>query len=188
VASGDVLCGTLFDPIDIAQRHLHGNPEHRRSNPGVVAGHALRDGKVNRAIHMPPFDRHTGLVSQHVLPTEPAIGSNDCLGKTQDRFPKEHLPEDPVQRNRIPQDKRSIPLAVHLHVPAIVQAEVFLFRKQRIVEKRVRSVSQRLHFTCFEHAGDMHKTVPVEAVDDRPGGLFSKWLAGLDRTRQWNPP
>ena len=188
MASGDVLCGTVFDPLDIAQRHLHGNPEHRWSNPGIVAEHALRDGKVDRAIHVPPFDRHAGLVSQHVLSTEPAIGSDNRLGKAQDRFPKKHLPEDPVQRDRVPQDKRLIPLAVHLHVAAVVQAEVFLFRKQRIVEKRIRSVSQRLHFTCFEHAGDVHETVPVEAVDDLLGGLFSEWLAGLDRTRQWNPP
>ena len=188
VAAGDVLCGTVFDPLDITQRHLHGNPEHWRSNPGIVAGHALRNGKVDRAIHVPPFDRHAGLVSQHVLSTEPTIGSDDRLGKAQDRFPKKHLPEDPVQRDRVPQDKRLIPLAVHLHVAAVMQAEIFLFRKQRIVEKRIRSVSQHLHFTCFEHAGDMHETVPVEAVNDLLSGLFSEWLAGLDRTRQWNPP
>ena len=188
VTSGDVLCGPVFDPLDIAQRHLHSNPEHWRTNPGVVAGHTIRNGKVDRTIHMPPFDRHAGLVSQHVLSTEPAVGSDNRLGKAQDRFPKKHLPEDPVQRNRIPQDKRPIPLAVHLHIAAVVQAEVFFFRKQRIVEKRIRSVSQRLHFTCFEHTGDMHKTVPVEAVADLLGGLFSERLAGLDWTRQWNPP
>lgn len=188
VAAGDVLCGTVFDPLDIAQRHLHGNPEHWRSNPGIVAGHALRDGKVDRAIHVPPFDRHAGLVSQHVLSAEPTIGSDYRLGKAQNRFPKKHLPEDPVQRDRVSQDKRLISLAVHLHVAAVVQAEIFLFRKHRIVEKRIRSISQRLHFTCFEHAGDMHETVPVEAVGDLLSGLFSERLAGLDRTRQWNSP
>ncbi len=188
VTSGDVLCGPVFDPLDIAQRHLHGNPEHRRPNPGIVTGHVLRDGEVDRTIHVPPFDRHAGLVSQHVLSTEAAVGSDNRLSKAQDRFPKKHLPEDPVQRDRVPKDKRLIPLAVHLHVAAVVQAEIFLFRKQRIVEKRIRSVPQRLHFTCFEHAGDMRETVSVESVDDLPGGLFSERLAGLDRTRQWNPP
>ena len=188
VTSGDVLCGPVFDPLDIAQRHLHGNPEHWRPNPGIVTGHVLRDGEVDRTIHVPPFDRHAGLVSQHVLSTEPTIGSDNRLGKAQDRFPKKHLPEDPVQRDRVSQDKRLIPLAVHLHVAAVVQAEVFFFRKQRIVKKLIRSVPQRLHFTCFEHTGDMRETVSVEAVDDLPGGLFSERLAGLDRTRQWNPP
>ena len=184
MASRHVLCRAVLHQVDVAEGHLHRDPQHRRRDPGVVAGHVVRYGEVDGAIDVPPLDGHAGLVAQHVLTAEPAVRSDDRLGQPEDGLAQQHVSEDRIKGDRVSQDEGPLPVAVdvHLHVAAIVQAGVFYFRELGVVEQLIRSVPQRLHLAFFEHAGDVNETVPVEGSDDLLRLLLREWLAGLDRT------
>ena len=58
----DVLRRSLFNRIDIVQRHLDGEPHHRHPETGIVARHLFGNWEVHRAVNMPPINRETGKV------------------------------------------------------------------------------------------------------------------------------
>lgn len=84
---------SLFERVDVGERHLDSNPEHGRPDALVVARHVVRNGEMDRAVDLPPFDGQTGEIPKDVLTTKFTVLSDDRFCESQNRFPNKHIPE-----------------------------------------------------------------------------------------------
>ena len=186
VAPWNVLRGAVLDRLDIAQRHLHRKPQDRRADSRVVAWNPVGHRELHGSIDVPAFDGQTGLTPQYVLATKHAVRPYRRFGQTEDRLAYEHIPEDRIEVDGVPQNERKFfPRCAVWHqlgVSLVAAVGVFSLGKARIVEQFIDFTAQGFHFIRLQHAGYERETIAMECVDNLPGFFLAEWLAGNNRT------
>ena len=76
----------MLDSVDVAQRYLHRNPQHRRPDSRIVSGDVIGYWKVYRSVDVPVLNGDSGKIPQDILTAELAVRADNRFRQAEDRL------------------------------------------------------------------------------------------------------
>ena len=130
-----------------------------------MSGDVVGDRKMDGPVAVPVFDRNSGRASQHVLPAEPTIRSDDGLSQAEYRLTQEHIQEDGIQFDRISQNEGMLctrfRVGFDLDITTIVQIRIHFRREYGIIQQTICFLAKGYNLIGFQHARDMDETLAM---------------------------